>query len=293
MTFQKFIYSPIEEERYLKSLFSGILNPIEEVSDMDQIKLYDYMDWGNYNSKMQDLANKAIKEEWSFSGKQDYAILKNYIDNTFQRLRKENKIVETDTYCAFNTGLYTPYYSPIYVYGEKHEKQLNKKWFFKDFKDEYDLGAMDIEEKFPERADYFEDTSRLVFDWHCKVNINYNHILSTMHTFKRLPESFKNSTKQLELLKGVVDTAINKIIANYKLAVPSIYKDKIQLMIPLCFEESNKPDVALILDKKKGNYYQATTCLTMEMAYMDARLIAKPESNWLIAENIQETETTE
>lgn len=36
----------------------------------------------------------------------------------------------------------------------------------------------------------------------------------------------------------------------------------------------------------KSGYYQATTCLSMEMAYMDARLIAKPESNWLIAEKI-------
>ena len=38
----------------------------------------------------------------------------------------------------------------------------------------------------------------------------------------------------------------------------------------------------------KNGYYQATTCISMEMAYMDARLIAKPESNWLIAENITE-----
>ena len=38
----------------------------------------------------------------------------------------------------------------------------------------------------------------------------------------------------------------------------------------------------------KGGYYQATTCLSMQMAYTDARLIAKPESNWLMAENIKE-----
>ena len=32
----------------------------------------------------------------------------------------------------------------------------------------------------------------------------------------------------------------------------------------------------------KGNYYQGHTCLTMDMAYSNARLIAKPESNWLL-----------
>ena len=49
--------------------------------------------------------------------------------------------------------------------------------------------------------------------------------------------------------------------------------------------------MALTLDLKKNGYYQASTCLTMEMAYMDARLIAKPESNWLVAENIISDET--
>ena len=32
---------------------------------------------------------------------------------------------------------------------------------------------------------------------------------------------------------------------------------------------------------KVGNYYQGHTCLTLDMAYNNARLIAKPESNWL------------
>ena len=36
---------------------------------------------------------------------------------------------------------------------------------------------MDIVEEFPERADYFSDPSRLVFNWHLKVNKNYKHIL--------------------------------------------------------------------------------------------------------------------
>lgn len=31
----------------------------------------------------------------------------------------------------------------------------------------------------------------------------------------------------------------------------------------------------------------------MEMAYMDARLIAKPESNWLCADNITEDKVEE
>lgn len=97
-----------------------------------------------------------------------------------------------------------------------------------------------------------------------------------------------SSTKEIDTMsitsnvyEGVIDTAVQRVIANYKLAIPHYYNNKIQLLIPLCFNNLNKPDVALVLDKMNSNYYQATTCLDMQMAYMDARLIAKPESNWL------------
>lgn len=265
------------------------IKPLNSMEDK-YMDIYDYMYWGDYNAKIRELAAKALPEKWSFEYKEDYSILKNYLNYTFNKLQAENKVIETDTYCAFDTGLFTKYYLPIYAYGEKYKNpsENTAKWFFKGFKDKYELGAMDILEKFPERADYFSDPSRLVFDWHLDVIINCGHILDDLNTLQRLPDSIKNSDTPLETLKGVIDTAIQKVIANYKLAVPHYYLGKIQLLIPLYFGNSEIPSVALVLDKMKGNYYQASTCLDMKMAYMDARLIAKPESNWLSAETIKE-----
>lgn len=261
---------------------------------METIELYKYMYWGDYNAQIQALADKALNEKWSFENKSDNGILKNYLENTFLQLQKENKVVETDRYCLFNTGLFTDHYIPIYAYGELNknyaENPTVQKWYCKGFKDEYELASLDIEVEFPERADYFTDTTLLVFDWHCKIHVNYGHILEDLNTSKRLPDYIKNSDRPLESLKGYIDTAIQRVTANYKLAVPHYYQDKIQLMIPLCFNKNDIPDVALVLDKRSGNHYQAKTCITMEMAYMDARLIAKPESNWLMADNILETE---
>lgn len=257
---------------------------------METIDIYDYMYWGDYNARIKELAEKALPEKWSFDNKNDNYILKNYLKYTFNKLQEEKKVIETDTYCVFDTGLFSHYYEPIYVYGElyKNPSENTAKWYFKGFKDEYELGALDIIEKFPERADYFSDPSRLVFNWHLKVNKNYKHILDDLNTSQRLPDSIKNSDRPLDMLKGVIDTAVQRVIANYKLAVPHYYCNKIQLMIPLCFGKTDNPDVALVLDRMKGNYYQATTCLDMQMAYMDARLIAKPESDWLMAETIKE-----
>ena len=261
-----------------------------EGSCMETIDIYNYMYWGDYNLQIQKLADKALQEKWSFENKNDNYILKNYLKYTFNKLQEENKIIETDTYCAFDTGLFSEYYAPIYAYGEsyKNPSENTAKWFFKGFKDKYELGALDIIEKFPERADYFSDPSKLVFNWHLDANINYKHILDDLRTLERLPESIKNSDMQMETLEGAINNAVKRVIVNYKLAVPHYYCNKIQLMIPLYFGKSNKPDVALVLDRMKGNYYQATTCLSMDMAYMDARIIAKPESNWLMVENITE-----
>ena len=91
---------------------------------MELIKLYDYMYWGDYNSQIQSLAEKAIKESWNFENKNDNAILKNYLLNTFYQLQREHKIIETDEYCLFNTGLFTDRYIPIYAYGELNQRYL-------------------------------------------------------------------------------------------------------------------------------------------------------------------------
>ena len=78
-----------------------------------------------------------------------------------------------------------------------------------------------------------------------------------------------------------------KVSANYKLAIPQYYEGKIQLLLPLCLEDDETPSLALTVTKV-GNFYQGHTCLTLDMAYNNARLIAKPESNWLSTETIKE-----
>lgn len=244
-------------------------------------EVYNYMVWGDYNKRMEELAAQSIPETWSFHGRNDYEILKNYLKYTYWKLRDENKIIENENYCLFNTGLFTPYYEQIFVYGENNPYFDEPDWRFKGFYTEYELGSLGIGE-YPERADYFSDPSLLVFDWHCKINVQYKHILEDEDNLSRLPESVLENERPLDILKGVIDTAIKRIMANYKLAVPQYFAGKIQLLIPLCFGKTDTPDLALVLTKMDGGYYQGHTCLTMEMAYKNARLIARPEINWLL-----------
>lgn len=42
-----------------------------------------------------------------------------------------------------------------------------------------------------------------------------------------------------------------------------------------------KPDLAITLRPMDG-YYMGYTCLTLEMAYLNARLLARPTAKWLL-----------
>ncbi|MCI0448617.1 MAG: DUF3825 domain-containing protein [Chlorobi bacterium] len=71
-----------------------------------------------------------------------------------------------------------------------------------------------------------------------------------------------------------------KIKMNYKTAIPQYFEGRIQLLLPLCFSAPQTADLAVVANKA-GNFYTARTCLTLEMAYNNARLIAKPDQEWL------------
>ena len=65
---------------------------------------------------------------------------------------------------------------------------------------------------------------------------------------------------------------------------------RIQLLVPVCLCREDIPDLALVVSKVRkdkdgkspgGNAYLGHTCLTLNIAYNNARLIARPDSAWL------------
>jgi len=228
---------------------------------------YFNVNWNDYTNELSELA---AKEQWSSDTYPDRKILTNYMVHTYRKLSSEKNIIINKDYALFNTGLFTEFYQPIYAYNDKSGLQ---------FLTAYELGNMNISER-PPRADYFEDTSLLLFDWHYEININYKHILKDINNLDRIPEKLKDSKNILNNLNGSIETMKKKVSANYKLAIPQYYEGKIQLLLPLCLEDDETPSLALTVTKV-GSYYQGHTCLTLDMAYNNARLIAKPESNWL------------
>lgn len=235
------------------------------------------------------LANMAKTEDWDFQTNEfktgDYPILRNYLNYTFLRLQQQNHIQYSGdgTRACFNTGLQTPTEKDIFAlfYKNKNAKKYRApQWTLYGFVDSYSPKLQDFH-PLPPIAEYYSDTNELVFDLSYGIEINFDHILKENR--KRLPGVLQeNPPLALASIEGATKFLKEKIKRNYKIAIPHWYSDRVQLLLPLNLLNESKADLALVADKDKiRKIYRITTILTMDMAYIDARLICYPDKAWL------------
>lgn len=240
------------------------------------------------------LAALAKKEDWAFKRlkcssrdpKSSYPILTNYLNYTFLRLQEEDKIVyskEGDKAC-FNTGLQTQRGKDIFASFFKNKKAEEKNqpdWIFYTFCDSYSEKLQPFN-PLPELANYITNVEDLVFNTDYRIEPNLDHFLR--HNEERLPESLQGNLQMAEnVIKGAIESLRGLILRNYKIAIPHWYGNKIQLLLPLVLtNEEGTADLALVVDRDDDRkIYRGTTILSMDMAYIDARLITKPADEWL------------
>lgn len=252
------------------------------------LRKYAYL--GNFSSSVQELADMARPERWSYAetpGTRKNIILENYVYHTFNRLRAQQKanpelnyIYETDTEMCFNTGLFTPNFEPIFVLFDRNDTERRAKWKLRGF---YKESAAELSQisPLPERASYFDSISDLMFDTRLEMRINIDHILEDERNRKRIPEQYRDMSNLPMLFRAALDYAKIRVKENYKAAVPQYYHGRIQFLLPISLGDPKKVDLSLAVGARNG-VYTGHTCLTLDMAYNNARLIAKPESDWLI-----------
>ena len=104
----------------------------------------------------------------------------------------------------------------------------------------------------------------------------YEHIFGEEENAGRLPERVRNSTMRVQLFDGALRQTRRMLEADYKTAIPRYYNHGMQLLIPICLQSPGKPDLALACMKTAdGSRYLGRTCLTLKMAYHNARLLAR------------------
>lgn len=172
----------------------------------------------------------------------------------------------------------------------------------------------------PAPAHYYNSTSELVFNIKSDIGaMNWNHLFDHCERFpesflqdngpnfdwsqprcdkfyKDLSDAIKNDSRAFNRLKNRIEDAIKfakkRVLWNFKTAIPIYYPKKkaISLLLPLALCQEDKIDVALVLETTESGAYIAHTILTLQMAYSTARLITRPDSDWLTADAIDGNE---
>lgn len=113
--------------------------------------------------------------------------------------------------------------------------------------------------------------------------------------YEKLAQAIYDDEDWLQFLttkfKNALDIALSRVAWNFKTAIPVYYvtEHKLSLLLPLALEKKGIIDVALVcehkVDEKNGvNNYVGRTIFTLQMAYNNARLITRPDSDWLMAD---------
>ena len=258
-----------------------------------------FQDFSSMLNFYESINNAAEEENWKrkneLDSKMNFPILASYLEHTFKRIVSEDKLIysKDGKYIIFNTGLLDKkYLLDINVFAEIKKVDFagteiivykNPEIILEDNRKIINMfGNVN-----PPIANYFNNMNEVIF------NPDYDLILNWVHIFEerysRIPaEVLDTSNNDISLVilkfKGNENTIKKLARRNYKLVVPQFYNDKIQFLLPVYLGSTlqGQPDFALVLDCDHENEcYYGTTILTVEMAYQNARLLAKTDSPWL------------
>jgi len=247
--------------------------------------LYEFALIPRFDDEIENLASLAETEDWSYKHTQSEhpkPILGNYIRYTYKRIAEEKKVVFTDDckFSCWNTGLVTSHQEPIYILFEENRFDERKTyWHFSRFakRGQWELSKFP---KLPEMAHYFDDTATLVYDTRKELRPNIEHIIADNR--ERFPTELSTASDYYlqNIVKGAIDSVVERVKRNYKTAIPQYYNGSVQLLLPLCLTDATKADLALVVERFP-DFYRASTCLTLDMAYNNARQLARPDTDWL------------
>lgn len=253
--------------------------------------LADFADLGppGWLERLSDLAEQ---EEWDYrhtKSSQPFPILRSYILYTFHRLSEMDEGISYSAdqrHASFNTGLVTPNQEEIYGIFVRNDRDVGPPWKLDGFHKASDrLFINQFGGNAPPLAEYFDDPADLLFDRRCELFISIDHVLERIDRF---PEHLRsNEFLARSLLLSAEAQTKKRVYRNYKTAIPQYFRDrggagKLQLLLPICLENPAKADLALTVERNEaGNAYRSSTVLTLDMAYNNARLLARPDREWL------------
>lgn len=247
--------------------------------------------------QLDELAKLALPEPWRFKNtghatkNADTPILERYIHSIYKKQvidynNEKNPEqaakffhVENEHAC-FHTGLYTRRYKPIYACFDRNKKRNSTLyWHFKGFFDEMAPWLRYIS-PLPKKPSYYMTQYGVNYNPEWSIRVNVDHILGDEENLSRIPAEIREAQNLPLLLETAVELARRKAVVEPSIVVPQGYQGRVQYLLPICLTDMEQPDLAMTLTIMDG-YYLGNTCLTLEMAYLNARLLSRPVAHWL------------
>jgi cold shock CspA family protein len=178
--------------------------------------------------------------------------------------------------------------------------------------------AQELRKEFSVRPDaptYFTQIGDVIFNDKHELITQWEHVLEDAITRGRFPLNFlhaytpkgfswdddldpKTQLKQFadclqvdtqcrRQMKNRMDDAIQvakkRASWNYKTAIPSYYptRNEMNILLPLALTDDNVVDLALVVKRINEREYYGSTVYPLDMAYKGARLVCRPDSDWL------------
>lgn len=276
------------------------------------------------NELLSRLAEEALYENWTFTNypsKVSHPILKNYLENTYFQLVHQGKIYinEDEEKMLLNTGLIDASFNELYLVCDIVPNSARDSLFRQEYRTpEIYKSSNRVFCNYSRNtplpvATFYENPGDLLFNWEIAqkpggINIADEHIfkdnMNRINLGIRDPAirfNFENSqdvARCRQMFEGALKASLELSKRNYKFVAPQFWPStgKIQFLMPVYLEgvqeikkgdtkEVLPPTVALSMEMVHGQYI-GTTILTLDMAYQNARLIARPDGFWLDATKI-------
>lgn len=259
--------------------------------------LFDFAYIPDWYEQLEILKKAALPEAWTFK-KPQYTyknqatpILERYIQHVFRRQtgaynsaqdkRQAGKyLFMNPEFACFHTGLYNQRYKAIYgAFTPNKKPEASFQWFFQGFVDEMSPFMLQAE-PLPQKPTYDMAHYSAQYNQGWNIRVNVEHILSDEENLERIPPKIRRAKNLPLLLETGVEYARRKASVDYTMVVPQLYRNRVQFLLPICLTNMEKADMAMALSTMDG-YYLGHTCLTLEMAYLNARMLGKPAAPWL------------
>lgn len=225
--------------------------------------------------------------------------LRNYLNYTFLRLVDLEQMepgkyfhysYDQDRIC-FNTGLQNAHGSDLMATFQRYKpradaapQRIVPDWVYKGCFAPNNSGYRDFfGHETPEIAWYIDDSRDYVFDikYHLERDF-FGHLFDRAKERAGLP--YVSDEVVQNYLRGTLENLVPKIKRNYKIAIPVFYVEekRMQLLLPFVSASNNSDVSCFVIERNDASKtYCLKTIFDLDQAYFSAKLITRPDRDWL------------